>query len=585
MHGGSRMKRAIVLASLLIIPTLLIGGAAFGQFSGLPLVPSAQTLIQPFIAMGGNTAISILTRAGWQLTPQDFGAVGDGATDDCVALTNAGLSIASTNATLFVPAKSYRSSCLVNFSGGLVQGFGFAPHNPPQGAMILCDVTVSPCVSLGGNNSTVSFRGVSVEHAGSPASTTIGLRVVDAYNVILENVMSYNSGICYQWLGHPSTGLGLGGQMTHTFSGACGDDHIDINGWPELRVVQSRFGMNGGGDLAANTFIRVEGGVGSTAGGPNTLSFDNSQFNQGSAAVAHFVEFVNLGAAGVPSIDATDFKFHGLHVENLNSAVFYSDASWNIVNRVNVSESSFNDSAIPFLSMNANTELSVWNIENNQIFGTLSATYGTTGNLNAFSLKNNLVQGAVTLTGPSTGGGTATASGNTFGAGLTIAGSWGDLEVGPDTFSGGTLTNNGSGNLFINEVQVQSSNGKMITFGSDAGGDQPLQITGGKTGQNPGTIQMTGGGVGLVLNAPNTIQIEQSSGRALDVNAAYVKAWQPLILQPYTVAALPTCNATLKYSIANVTDAVSPTYNGALTGGGTVNVLAFCNASGAWVSH
>jgi hypothetical protein len=53
----------------------------------------------------------------------------------------------------------------------------------------------------------------------------------------------------------------------------------------------------------------------------------------------------------------------------------------------------------------------------------------------------------------------------------------------------------------------------------------------------------------------------------------------------YTVATLPTVaqGATLG-DHAYVTDATSPTYNGALTGGGAVKVPVFFNGT-AWVSH
>lgn len=55
-------------------------------------------------------------------------------------------------------------------------------------------------------------------------------------------------------------------------------------------------------------------------------------------------------------------------------------------------------------------------------------------------------------------------------------------------------------------------------------------------------------------------------------------------LHAYLVAALPTCNAANKLLQAAVTDATSPTYNGALTGSGTVTVPVFCNGT-AWTSH
>jgi hypothetical protein len=52
-----------------------------------------------------------------------------------------------------------------------------------------------------------------------------------------------------------------------------------------------------------------------------------------------------------------------------------------------------------------------------------------------------------------------------------------------------------------------------------------------------------------------------------------------------TVATLPTCNANLA-GIGDyyVTDATTPTYNGALTGGSNVVVRVFCNGT-AWTSQ
>lgn len=57
-------------------------------------------------------------------------------------------------------------------------------------------------------------------------------------------------------------------------------------------------------------------------------------------------------------------------------------------------------------------------------------------------------------------------------------------------------------------------------------------------------------------------------------------------IQPtqYTVATLPTCNASSKALLLVVTDATAPTYNAALTGGGAVVVPVLCNGS-AWTSH
>jgi hypothetical protein len=57
-----------------------------------------------------------------------------------------------------------------------------------------------------------------------------------------------------------------------------------------------------------------------------------------------------------------------------------------------------------------------------------------------------------------------------------------------------------------------------------------------------------------------------------------------IVADAYAVATLPTCNGAAEGTIARVTDATAPTYNGALTGGGTVHVPVFCNGT-AWTSH
>jgi hypothetical protein len=55
-------------------------------------------------------------------------------------------------------------------------------------------------------------------------------------------------------------------------------------------------------------------------------------------------------------------------------------------------------------------------------------------------------------------------------------------------------------------------------------------------------------------------------------------------MQPLTVATLPTCTSALYGQWYVVKDATSPTYNGALTGGGSVWVPVVC-LNGAWTSH
>lgn len=52
----------------------------------------------------------------------------------------------------------------------------------------------------------------------------------------------------------------------------------------------------------------------------------------------------------------------------------------------------------------------------------------------------------------------------------------------------------------------------------------------------------------------------------------------------YTVAGLPACAAAIRDTIAVASDATAPTYRGALTGGGTVRTLVYCDGT-SWTAH
>ena len=52
----------------------------------------------------------------------------------------------------------------------------------------------------------------------------------------------------------------------------------------------------------------------------------------------------------------------------------------------------------------------------------------------------------------------------------------------------------------------------------------------------------------------------------------------------YPVSGLPPCNSSYQGVVVGVTDAVSPTYNGTLTGGGGTTTLAYCNGA-TWNAH
>ena len=89
-------------------------------------------------------------------------------------------------------------------------------------------------------------------------------------------------------------------------------------------------------------------------------------------------------------------------------------------------------------------------------------------------------------------------------------------------------------------------------------------------------IQVTNGQIGIITSViPRVAAANTFSGLQ-----TYT---QPIILADYTVSTLPTCSSYTR-GFASVHDATSPTYNGTLTGGGTVTVPVFCNGT-SWTSH
>ena len=72
-------------------------------------------------------------------------------------------------------------------------------------------------------------------------------------------------------------------------------------------------------------------------------------------------------------------------------------------------------------------------------------------------------------------------------------------------------------------------------------------------------------------------------GSAVSGSTSTVKANGTLELKSYTVATLPTC-ATGVYTYATVIDALAPTYNATVVGGGAIITPVFCNGT-VWTSH
>jgi hypothetical protein len=126
-----------------------------------------------------------------------------------------------------------------------------------------------------------------------------------------------------------------------------------------------------------------------------------------------------------------------------------------------------------------------------------------------------------------------------------------------------------------------------VSFSNLTGGTVTGQIFGVGSGSSMSFVNnslelSTGGGGLTTINTNNTgagdrtVYLPATDSAILGLTGANLT---------YTVSTLPTCSSSVnKYQFAVVTDATSPTYNGTLTGSGSVVTLAWCNGS-SWTAH
>ncbi len=128
-----------------------------------------------------------------------------------------------------------------------------------------------------------------------------------------------------------------------------------------------------------------------------------------------------------------------------------------------------------------------------------------------------------------------------------------------------------------------ANGGTQFQAGTLAGADTPITLTGGKSGAANAQVSL-GGNVGFDFSAAGTMNFISGGGYFFSGTSVLAKALKPLQLSAFTVAALPACNATYQDTMAVATDATAPTYRGTLTGGGTVRTPVYCDGV-AWSSH
>ena len=412
----------------------------------LPVVESA--ILMKVTTAGGavtvvnNNRIRIPESGGFiSVKHPAFGAVGDGVTDDTVAIQAAINSLPATGGSVLFPFGEYKVSATITFTSNQTLIATTPTHgNGRSPTRIIGDLAVTPVVRYdgGGGNLPGAIRGLEITRAdGTIPAGSIGLQIANTNNVKLADVLCSRHAIGYKFL----AGAGLGGTLIRCHTFIISESHIIFDNTPEISLTDCRFGMNGSGDVNATNYVLI------TGTDPNGIYFNRCQFNLGVNTVTNCVNFV--GVTGNNGL----FVFESCHFEQYTN-IFASDATTTIALRLKVRGCSFIVSGSLF-NLDSNTTLT----ESNFI-GNLIVTSVTLIKPDRVIFVGNNCNSPLVLTGGSSA--SATFSDNIFLSGTTLSGAWDALNFSNNVYRGvgASLTDTSTG--------VRSIFGNVATDGVGA---------------------------------------------------------------------------------------------------------------------
>ena len=422
-------------------------GVMGGDASNATL-PAAQTNLG-LGALAQHSEISVMAPPpGLSAAKCDWN--GTAGTDDTAAIQAMAtayptsiLTIPSTKSCYSATGLSFTTS--VGLAGSGVSSPGFVGQ--AQGATIVCAQAVVTCIQsispAAPPTTNLNIEGASA----SPLSGSTCIRQSRVYNIQMQGVRCANFYNAFYFGSSVSTS-GISVHADKLFACNITGNYFVFDGWPEGYVENGREGCNGGPNPTANAYVLITGGSTTNAsGGPNTLHFNNNQFN-GSAA--YFLSFENQLPASIA--DTGYFNFYNNHIEGITTGYIHSDSTWATLSRVQLSANSFN-SVRAFWALDAATHPSRWDMTGNLI-ACSDFSLGPSGGMRLVMVGNDLTCG-----GTITGAGTPVASivGNTFGGDVTLTGAWSSL-IWSSAFTGSfALTNTATGSVIAQNPGGPSS--------------------------------------------------------------------------------------------------------------------------------
>lgn len=426
------------------------------------------------------------------------------------------------------------------------------------------------------NADHVSIIGNQISQSSSGVSTSGGIDCNARYSLIEANDLSFPSA---------AFGIDCGGALEPTIRNnnvnmGNGGAAIDVGGVQNGQVLNNHVSVAGNGKAVVIFDMETDGANNPFPQHTSNVTVQNNDIIlDGTTALGVLTEDDAGATAGALPVRVLGNRFIGIHSATASQDVMYFSDGPGIV----VQGNTHNGVSGVAVVLNGSTDYvfeTVYDfVQGDSTAGSVrslissfvntynSATHilwvlptaGGSGYTNATTLSAN---GGCTWAGtPLISGGVivgvrTTANGNSCSAGTTITA----------TDSGG-----GSGATFSVGVAPRLPAGKVIQYRASA---------------TNGNVVQTSGGAVSINGTPGPIPVANGYFLTLQANSTGL-VWQVIAnpsLSSFTVATLPTCNASYVKSTVLVTDASAPTYNGTLTGGGGSVVTAICDGVN-WKAH
>jgi hypothetical protein len=425
---------------------------------------------------GATFTVPVLGVAGAGTPITAFGAVADGITDSgpainaCIAAHTDCIVPPSTSGFFInttVVVKNSLQGTVFNALNNSGSGFAYS-----GASWLKCANGITVCVQLSTNGSLTDSPYLSklvIAGQGTPTSGSTGLQVAGGYNVNLRDVFVVNFDTCAK-LGPNSTSAGISFQSFNLSMGACQKHFLVEDGWPEARFFGGRWGLNGTGDFPATddyVFQTLTTAVGG-GGGPNGLMLEGVQMNVGSGGGIgcgfRWGGFTGSGGLQLETrISNSHLEFHS-YSGAATQGLFCSDSTVPLIKQLYVShlESSTGSAGtVPVFNFNSATALNqVYFSDNtlgcNNSILSLAPAPASGAALSDVHFSNNTGCSSASFTSNGVGANSLFTNGNTWGSNLTIAGSWQNLNMSGDFYSG-TLTDTATGHVsFANSFRTIS---------------------------------------------------------------------------------------------------------------------------------